>query len=97
MTWQPIKESQEAMEIVIGNSRREATVDMAFRRLQKFRAKPGAELVWEGVSSPLGDRRAKPFDPQGGTVVVDKDGIFVLKGLKVGRDLALSIRVKSGR
>jgi hypothetical protein len=97
MTWQPIKESPEAVEIVISNPRREATVDLAFRRLQRFKVKPGAELVWEGLSSPLGDRRAKPLEPQGGTVAVDKDGVFVLKGLKVGRDLALAVKVKSGR
>jgi hypothetical protein len=97
MTWQPIKETAEAAEIVIGNSRREGTVDLTLRRLQKFKAKPGQRLTWEGISTPLSSRQAKTLDPQGGTVVVDKDGIFVLPALKVTRDLALNVKVTRGK
>ena len=97
MTWQPIQETPEAVEIVLGNSRKEATVDLAIRRLQKFGVKPGERLAWEGISSPLGDRRAKPLEPQGGTVVADKDGAFVLPALKVARDLALTVKVTRAR
>jgi len=97
MAWQPIKESPDAVEITLSNSRKEGTVDLAFRRLQQFRVKPGERLAWEGISSPLKDRRAKPLDPQGGTGVVDKDGVFVLQALRVARDLALTVKVTRGK
>ncbi|MBM4032621.1 MAG: hypothetical protein FJ291_12655 [Planctomycetes bacterium] len=97
MTWQPIKESPDAVEAVISSAHRDVMVDMAFRRLQSFKPKPGEKLAWEGLSAPLRDRRAKPLDPQGGTVAADKDGIIVLKGLKVGGGLALTVKVSRAK
>jgi len=97
LAWQPIKESPENVEITLSGSYKGATVDMAFRRLQQFRAKPGESLAWEATSSPLRERREKPPEPQRGTAVADQDGIFVLKGLQVAGGSALTVRVTRGR
>jgi len=97
MRWQPVKESPEAVEITISGSYRGATVDMAFRRLQAFKVKPGEKLAWEAVSSSLRGRREKLPEPQRGTVVVDQDALFVVKGLKIGGRVALTVKVTRGK
>ncbi len=97
MTWQPIKESPQAVEIAISASYRGAAVDMAFRRLQQFKPKPGETLAWEAVSVPARERREKPPEPQKGTAVVDRDGLFVLKGLQLGGSFTLTVTVTRGK
>ncbi|MGB2823607.1 MAG: hypothetical protein WBF17_21685, partial [Phycisphaerae bacterium] len=92
-----ITETPESVEIVITNSRGEATVDLALRRLRKFEAKPGQELTWKGTGSALRRGRGEALGPQQGTVVVDEDGTFVLRGLKVSRDVALTVKVTRGK
>jgi len=97
MAWQPIKESPQSVEVSISASYRGATVDMAFRRLQQFKPKPGETLAWEAVSVPARERREKPPEPQKGAVAVDKDGFFVIKGLQIGGSFTLTLTVTRGR
>ncbi|MGB2823898.1 MAG: hypothetical protein WBF17_23160, partial [Phycisphaerae bacterium] len=66
MTWQPITETPESVEIVITNSRGGATVDLALRRLQTFQAKCGQELTWKGIGSALRRGRGEALGPQQG-------------------------------
>ena len=80
MSWRPIKETADAVEAVVVN-RGGCTLDVGFRRLQKFKVRPGEKLRWEALSAK--SRRGKTPDPQSGTVVVDRDGLIVLKKLTI--------------
>jgi len=88
--WQPIKETANGAEIVLSN-RRGCTVDLAFRRLQRFKPKAGEQLPWEAISSK--PRRGETPAPQHGAAIVDRHGVFVLKGLKIARGSNLAVKV----
>ena len=91
MGWQPIKETPDAVEAVVSN-RGGATFDLAIRRLSKFKVKPAQRLRWEAISAKDPRGRAAP-PPQEGVAVVDADGVFVIRGLKVAGRLALTVKV----
>ena len=97
MVWEPIQETAESVQVVVRNTRRPATVDVALRRLQKFKVKPGEKLTWKGIGKVVRRRPREPLGPQRGTVVVDDDGVFVIKGLKVSSDIAVTVTVSRGK
>ena len=88
--WQAIKETAGGVAIVVSN-RRGCTVDLAFRRLQTFKPKAGEQVRWEAISAK--PRRGQTPDPQNGAAVVDRDGVFVLKGLKIAGGSNLTVKV----
>ena len=92
MTWRPIEETPDGLRVAIANTR-SGTVDVAFRRLGKFKPKPGQKLTWRAVGAAQKGRRVKPTAPQSGTVAVDDDGVFVLKAVQAphGVDLTVSV------
>ncbi len=90
MSWRPIKETPDALEAAVSNSGG-ASFDLAFRRLQKFKVRPAQKLRWEAVSAK--DRRGRTTPPQNGVVVVDPDGVIVIRGLKTGHRLDLTVKV----
>jgi hypothetical protein len=90
LSWEPVKETGDSVACVV-HSGREATFDLAFRRLQQFRARPGETLKWSATNSAT--RRIPKPEPQGGTVPVGKDGLFVLKKLKVNSHARLTVTV----
>jgi hypothetical protein len=92
--WRPVEETSNELKCTI-TGHREATFDLAFRRLQKFKPKPGTMLNWKAMNSPT-RRIAKP-KPQGGRVKVDGDGVFVIKKLKVNSHAKLAVTVTADK
>ena len=85
-----MEEAPESVEVTIAN-RGGCTVDMAFRRLQRFQAKSGERLTWEAISSK--PRRGETPAPQSGKIRVDEDGVILIRGLKIERGCDLTVTV----
>jgi len=94
ITWQPVEEGPGKVQVAL-SSRSGGTLDLALRRLGKFRVKPGQTLLWEATSAK--PRRGETPEPQSGKVAVDRDGLFVLKGLKIARGCELTVKVTRSR
>ena len=88
--WKDLTDGPDAVSVVI-SSHRDATLDLAFRRLQKFRVRPGQKLLWEATSAQ--PRRGEKPSPQSGSVTVDADGVFVVKGLKSSGRTPLTVKI----
>jgi hypothetical protein len=75
--WSSQKETADALEVVISGR---GTTDVAFRRCQVFKPRPGEKLKWE--SAPVPDPKARSTTaPQAGEVTADANGLVAVKGL----------------
>ncbi len=96
VTWKPVREGRDFAEVTLF-SHGVVTFDLAFRRLQKLKPAPGRKLSWKALSVPAGRYRGKKPPPQNGTIVVDKDGVVVIQGLKIAGRCDLKVKVTAGR
>ena len=92
--WQEIKDEPDSVVAAITCAHREATFELALRRLRNFKVKPGERLRWAAAGSPT--RSVPKPEPQNGTVIVDKDGLFPINGLKVNGQSTLTVKVTRG-
>ena len=94
--WTDVKDQADLFQVRITGSHKDATFDLTPRRLGRFQVKPARKLRWQATSTPA--RRNTPAPPpQSGTVVVDKDGLFTLRGLKSLAHCVLTVTVTRAR
>jgi len=94
MRWGEIKDAPEGVQIVISNPHG-CTVDLAFRRLGKFKPRAGEKLRWEAISAK--PRCGPTPPPQSGTVRAGAHGLVVLRRLKLAPGSELTVKVARAR
>ncbi|MBM4040192.1 MAG: hypothetical protein FJ290_16930 [Planctomycetes bacterium] len=93
--WRDLKDEPEGASVVL-TCHRDASFDLAFRRLQRFKAKPGDKLLWEARSDPIPRLTVQP-DPRSGDMTVDAEGRIILKGIGISGRANLTVKVSRAK
>ena len=93
--WRDLKDEPEGASVVLTCSR-DAIFDLALRRLQRFKAKPGEKLLWEARGEPIPNQKLQPV-PRGGDVTVDAEGRIILKEMRISGRANLTVKVSRAK
>jgi hypothetical protein len=93
--WKDLVDTPETFAVTIMS--RDGTFDLTPRRLRQFKPKPGESVAWRTEAVPGRRAKQKP-EPQSGTVKVEANGVFTIKGLKYpdGRSPEMTVTVTKG-